>query len=439
MLAVCCLFLSCDSNFESPSQPCDKSLVGNASFAEIKSLYKGETVQIQEELIIEGYVISSDEEGNFFSVLHFQDAPQDPQEAFQIEIDVRDSHLFYPLGSKIFVKLKGLYLGKSGNAFKLGATFESFGNVSVGRLPAAVVNEHVVRSCDEVIPISPVSINIDGIENYPTGILVQLDNLEFIEEELSLPFANEAEETIRTLISCNDQEIDLVNSGYSDFQAESIPALNGAVTGLLIDGALVIRGLKDLNFVNERCPPFIDEFTSNEIFFTELADPDNNAGARFVEIYNAAETPLSLKGWTLVRYTNANTEISATAELSDYRIGAGETLVISPNAPEFERVYGFIPDVALGSNSPADSNGDDNLQLIDPFGAVIDTFGVIGEDGSGTDHEFEDGRAVRRPEISRANAIYNPIEWILFNDTGAEETTNLPQMAPNDFSPGIRN
>lgn len=103
-------------------------------------------------------------------------------------------------------------------------------------------------------------------------------------------------------------------------------------------------------------------------------------------------------------------------------------------------MYGYKPDVALGSNSPADSNGDDNLQLIDPFGAVIDTFGVIGEDGSGTNHEFEDGRAVRRPEIVRANTNYNPTEWMVFNDTGTEETINQPQMAPpNDFTPGVRN
>ena len=43
-------------------------------------------------------------------------------------------------------------------------------------------------------------------------------------------------------------------------------------------------------------------------------------------------------------------------------------------------------------NSAANSNGDDNIALVDPFGNLIDLFGVIGEDGSGTSHEFEDGR-----------------------------------------------
>ena len=73
------------------------------------------------------------------------------------------------------------------------------------------------------------------------------------------------------------------------------------------------------------------------------------------------------------------------------------------------------------------------------FEAVIDSFGIIGEDGSGTNHEFEDGRALRKPGILQANATYDFDEWVIFNDTGAAGTTNQPQNAPADFTPGIRN
>ncbi len=77
------------------------------------------------------------------------------------------------------------------------------------------------------------------------------------------------------------------------------------------------------------------------------------------------------------------------------------------------------------------------MQLVDPFGTVIDSFGIVGEDGSGTNHEFEDGRAVRKPEIVIANSTYTFGEWTIFNDTGAEGTKNLPQNAPEDFTPGV--
>ncbi len=111
---------------------------------------------------------------------------------------------------------------------------------------------------------------------------------------------------------------------------------------------------------------------------------------------------------------------------------------ISPNAEEFELVYGFPPDLGVSTNSPADSNGDDNLELVDPFGEVVDVFGVIGEDGSGTNHEFEDGRAVRNLDVVEGNPVYTFSEWTIYNDSGDAGTIQQPQNAPEDFSPGVR-
>lgn len=431
-----------NKDFEPLDTACSSDLVANATFEQVKALYEEEILQIQEDLIIEGYVISSDKAGNFFGVLHFQDAPANPNDALQIEIDLRDSHLFFGLGDKILVKLKGLYLGKSKDVFKLGGTFTSFGNVSVGRLPSNAVFEHVFVSCDVKETIVPTPIRISEDLQQSANTLVKFDNIEFSLDDLGLPFALDREETRRLLVDCADNEIEIVNSGFSDFKAELLPDGSGSITGVLIqendDFYLQIRDLDDINFNKERCEDLIDEFTSQAVFFSELADPDNNAGARFVELYNASDSGLSLKGWHILRYTNAGLDVSSSVDLSDYTINTQSTLVISPDADEFLAVYGFAPDVAVGTNSPADSNGDDNLQLIDPFGTVIDVFGVVGVDGSGTDHEFEDGRAVRNPDIVRANSLYTFLEWTLFNDTGGSGTVNLPQMAPEDFSPGIR-
>lgn len=439
------IFLSsCVKNkdFEPLKASCSSDLIANSSVADVKAVYQGETVQIQDDLIIEGYVISSDKAGNFFGVLHFQDAPTNPTDAFQIEIDLRDSHLFFGVGDKILVRLKGLYLGKSKDVFKLGGTFTSFGNVSVGRLPSNAVFEHVFASCDAMQTMVPTPITITEDLSAYANTLVKLEDIEFALEDLGLPFALDREETRRLLVDCADNEIEIVNSGFSDFQAELLPEGRGSITGLLIQENanfyLQIRGLEDIDFNEERCEEVIDEFTSQTIFFSELADPDNNAGARFVELYNASSDALSLNGWRIARYTNASIEVSSSLDLSGYTIEAESTLVISPNADEFTAVYGFAPDVAVGTNSPADSNGDDNLQLIDPFGTVIDAFGVVGVDGSGTNHEFEDGKAIRNPEVTVANSLYTFSEWTLLNDSGSGGTTNLPQIAPEDFSPGNR-
>lgn len=430
-------------DFDTPKTQCDTNLEPNLTFSELDELIKDEVVQVHDDLILEGYVISSDKAGNFFNVLHLQDAPETPTMGIQIEIDFRESYLFYPEGSKVLVKLKGLYMGKSGDVIKLGGTFTSFGNISVGRLPGLKVPEHIFLACDDNGVVEPVKTTIAELENVPWNTLVQIDSLEFVEDELGQSFAIAEEETERILKDCMEEEIGMLNSGYADFQAELLPENNGSVIGILIKGGkkhqLVIRSLEDLDFSNDRCPEIITEFTSTQIFISELADPDNSTGdinTRFVELYNSATEPLDLNLWTLRRYTNDNTEVSSTIDLSGLIIDPESTLVISPDAESFEMVYGFPPDLGVSTNSPADSNGDDNLELVDPFGKVIDVFGVIGEDGTGTNHEFEDGRAVRNPEIVEGNPVYSFSEWTVYNDTGDAGTIQQPQNAPEDFTPG---
>ncbi len=440
------LLLSCacntNSNFEKDATICANDLEANASFDEVKGLYQGELLQIQEDWIIEGYVISSDSAGNFFSVLHFQDLPENPTDGFQLALDIRDNHLWYPPGSKIYIKLKGLYLGQRRGVFELGGTFAAFGTTSVGRLPASITQEHLFVSCNAPVSLQPVQIEGIHPEVELTNTLVQLIGVEVYENELDLPFAESGEETERTLQDCERNTITLLNSGFSDFHSDSLPYDNGSVTGVLLrqndDFSIVIRDLDDLNLSNQRCMESMPLMTSDQILISELADPNNNADARFVELYNASEVEVNLMGWSLLRYTNANTASSSSVDLSGFSLGAGATLVIASDALVFEEIYGFPPDLEAGSNSPADSNGDDNLQLIDSFGTLIDSFGVAGEDGSGTDHEFEDGRARRLPTVLQGNPNYNALEWELFNDTGNAGTINRPQNAPQDFTPGVR-
>jgi len=437
--------LGCVKNntFEIPPNILTDGITANTSFFEVKSLYVDQTIQIQEDLIIEGFVVSSDRAGNFFNTLHIQDSIKNPTAGFQIEVDLRDNHLFYPIGSKIIIKLKGLYLGKSRGVFKIGGAFSAFGNLVVGRLPATQIEQHLIRTDGAISSISGTLTKIPDLNDALLSTFIRIDSIEIILEEIGLPFAIVKERTERTLVDCNGNTIVLLNSGFSDFQETLLPEGNGSISGILLrensNFQLVIRDQNDIDMQQERCVRAPDMMTSTMVFISELADPNNNRGARFVELYNSDIATLSLNGWKLIRYTNANTSISATLDLSDYHIDAMKTLVIAPNASEFEQVYGFPPDIAASTNGPADSNGDDTLVLLDPFGTVIDIFGVIGEDGSGTNHEFEDGRALRIPQINMGNTSYTFEEWEIYNDSGDAGTINEPQNAPENYTPGERN
>ena len=444
ILPIILILVSCirSDDWEAPSSTCNPNLKANTTIQNVYDLYQGNTIKILEDLVLEGYVISSDESGNLFNTIHVQDKASNPTMGIQIELDLRDSYLRFSPGDKVFIQLKGLYLGRTKAIFKVGSAYTSFGNLIVGRIPTHAIGKHIQKSCDKEPVLAPLVTTIEELEFQNANTLITIENIEFSEEELGESYAISEEMTKRVLMDCNDQQLLLLNSGYADFSQEILPAGMGNITGIYYPEneipQIIVRSPSDLNFNKERCAELITEFTSDLVFISEIADPDNASTARFVELFYSGIDSLSLKGWHLDRYTNDNTTLGSTLDLSSHTIYSGQTLVLAANADSFEQIYGVAPDLEAGTNSPADSNGDDNLVLVDPFGKVIDVFGVVGEDGSGTNHEFEDGRAVRNAFVQRGNAMYSFSEWTLYNDTGEAGTINQPQTAPKDYSPGNR-
>ena len=169
--------------------------------------------------------------------------------------------------------------------------------------------------------------------------------------------------------------------------------------------------------------------TSSVVFISEIADPNNEIDGRFVELYNHSNNAIDLSGWKLQRYTNNSTTASSPLNLSG-TIGAHSTFVIGK--ANFLAVYGFEPNMNT-NNSVVDSNGDDTIELINSNDVRADIFGVPGVDGSGTAHEFEDGRAERNVNISTGNTSYTASEWTVDNDSGGGDGII---NAPDGFDPG---
>ncbi len=174
-----------------------------------------------------------------------------------------------------------------------------------------------------------------------------------------------------------------------------------------------------------------------QVFITELADPNNNANVRYIELYNAGSSAVDFtenSGWRIDKYTNASATVSQTLSLTG-TIPAGGFYIIATGTDDgdFLNVYGVSADQFDGAdNNVAGSNGDDNLELYDGNNTLIDQFGVPGEDGTGTAHEFEDGRAERVATVTQGNATWDVQEWNIDNDSGGGDGT---QDAPADFDP----
>ena len=187
---------------------------------------------------------------------------------------------------------------------------------------------------------------------------------------------------------------------------------------------------------------FFSSYSFSQLIISELADPNDNAGARFVEIYNVSGSAVDLTDWELRRWTNGNAGPQGTGvDLTPVSsLAANSFIIIAANATEFEAVYGFAPDIEAGTGGAADSNGDDQIAIFDPADNTIDIFGVPGEDGTNTCHEFEDGRAERIASVTASNPTWDESEWNVWADTQVSGCTSHTQqpinVGDNIYDPG---
>ena len=189
----------------------------------------------------------------------------------------------------------------------------------------------------------------------------------------------------------------------------------------------------------------ISSLSFGQVFITELADPNNDATARYIELYNAGASPVVFtegSGWRIDKYTNASATVSQTLALTG-TIPAGGFYIIAAGAASTVvfNTWGVTPDQWDGAtDNVAGSNGDDNLELYDGTNTLVDQFGVPGEDGTGTCHEFEDGRAERKTSVTTGSATWNEAEWNIWADSATSGSctsyVEAAQDAPGNFDPG---
>ena len=184
------------------------------------------------------------------------------------------------------------------------------------------------------------------------------------------------------------------------------------------------------------------------LIITEIADPNNASSRRYVELYNPSSSSISLDGLYLLRWTNGNADpTDSSAKKLSVLCGASMDsnsfcIVSNSSVSDFMSTYGLSPDYNVGTGGVADSNGDDQIAIVlsdvSNFNSssytILDIFGVPGEDGSGTGHEFEDGRAERNSSSNAPQSSWSASNWTVDNDSGGGDGA---MNAPGGYDPGF--
>src|SRR5690606_35616425 len=86
----------------------DPDIEVNFTIDQLKTRYLGQPYYINEDLVISGVVVADDKSGNFYKTIILEDSATQSG----IALSLNSTFLFtsYPVGRRIFVKLRGLFL-----------------------------------------------------------------------------------------------------------------------------------------------------------------------------------------------------------------------------------------------------------------------------------------------------------------------------------------
>lgn len=156
-----------------------------------------------------------------------------------------------------------------------------------------------------------------------------------------------------------------------------------------------------------------------DVIISELCDPRlNYLTDRYIEIYNAGATTVSLTGWQLVAVGN-NVDVF-TWNLSG-NIAPGQALVAGDDAPVIPFTRDFIGAAWSASNTNWNGQVGDGAKLKNASGTVVDGLVV-------TLAEFKDQTYVRHADVTTGSATFISSQW-----TGTAVDT------PTQATPGVHN
>ncbi|PXY39602.1 DUF5017 domain-containing protein [Flavobacterium cheongpyeongense] len=316
-IAFMFLFSNCNEDIAIPKLECTQpDLKVNRT---VEDVLKTATITATKYLyddVIEAYVVSSDESGNFFKILYLETLATEnkPAIGFSISVDATNTYIDYRVGNKVYIELKDQFTDLFYGGMRIGSLYEgNSGTASVGRISQNDYKNVLNASCtmvDEDKLVNPISIE-EALNDSKLNTLIELSNVQFTEAANGRHYFEEANNvggaTNWYLRDKSGNQIIFRTSSFADFSANLIPQGSGKVRGILTkygsDYQLIVRSLKDV----------VMDGKSNIPFFTEdFQTVTNNVNFALPDWSNIVEKASKL--WkTMVSAGNGYAEFNTTS------------------------------------------------------------------------------------------------------------------------------
>lgn len=219
----------------------------NTTIAALKAMCTSNLVNITSDIIVTGTITANDESGNVYKQLFIQDESS----AIEIKVDIAGLYAEYPVGTKIVINCKNLYLGKYHGVIQLGGIYNS----AIGRLAASDFYSKffIVGSGNAV---TPVAVSVANLSDALIGKLILIDNVQFINSDLGKAWTDPGATSNRYLEDLTGNRLIVRSSSFANFANNLLPNGNGEISAILTkydsDYQLTLRSLSDVKFNKSR-------------------------------------------------------------------------------------------------------------------------------------------------------------------------------------------
>lgn len=260
-----------NDDFSIPNIDCDGiNLTDTKSLEELNELAKTTPTLYEQDDVISGYVVSSDESGNFFKDLYLVNSENTL--AFRVPVDKVGLFSKFRVGRKLMIKLKGLYIQKDNGIVTIGMlTTNAAGRSYVGRISDPTYKKHVFTYCgsegaskEESELIIPISIKEATASDDYLGKLVKLTEVQFAGKEVGKTYYDENDKeatkggATNRIITGKDTPKTLLfrTSSFAEYSTYKIPNESGSIIGILTkfgdDYQFISRSSSDIQLTLDR-------------------------------------------------------------------------------------------------------------------------------------------------------------------------------------------
>jgi hypothetical protein len=305
------------------------------SIKDLKNLYisGNNPVKIVSDIVVKGYVISSDAKGNYFREFYIQDAPENPIAGLKIAVNLTNSYNKFNFGREVYIRLKNLYVGETNSGdgvISIGGKIKLTDRREIESITQNQIKNHLFRAIitEEIVPKIITLGGLDDISNI--GTFVSVENAFFSTDLKGKAFVDPTEDfdTKRKIETCQGPGFVssfVETSSFASFANNGLPEGGGTINAVVsrdFSGdftVLVLNTADDIQMTNERCTPLV-----LADFSTKLLSQDFEATSGEIRIPNWTNySEVGSKKWR--SYNDANT-LSRATNIGSYRSGDDRTV-----------------------------------------------------------------------------------------------------------------